>query len=129
MIISGDSQNMVVDLTAVPSELRTAIIAGTTLMQLPATTDFRQHPHPHQLEPGYTLITIPPEIRGQLGGGEGVDGDEERLQGKFSRHNLTQIWNVMQANLMGGGGDGNRKKKDVTTVLPFHPNHDAHVSL
>jgi len=121
MIVSGDSQNMVVDLSAVPLDLREAIISGTAILALPDELNQR-------LEPGYTMIAIPqdheyeilpspknyhpPHPKDPKEGSEGRDN--------YATKNLAQVWDVMQHKSKG---------KRITTVLPFHPNQDSHVSL
>lgn len=52
MIVTGDSQNIVVDLSGVPLDLKNAIVSGTALITLPDGLDT-------MLQPGYTMITIP----------------------------------------------------------------------
>lgn len=52
MIVTGDSQNIVVDLSGVPHDLKNAIVSGTALITLPDGLD-------KMLQPGYTMITIP----------------------------------------------------------------------
>jgi hypothetical protein len=53
MIVTGDSQNMVVDLSGVPQDLRDAIISGTALITLP---DGLKN---SSIKGGYTIVSLP----------------------------------------------------------------------
>jgi len=126
MIVAGDSQNMVVHLSAVPLDLREAIISGTALVTLPDGLG-------QQLEPGYTMINLPqdheyehippyPSPKSDRRNPPKSSYRDDR--GKYGTKNLTHVWDVMQH---GSGAKG--KAKRVTTVIPYHPNQDAHVSF
>jgi hypothetical protein len=54
MIVTGDSKNMVVDLSGVPQDLRDAIIAGTALITLPDGLNSSV-----SRKGGYTIVSIP----------------------------------------------------------------------
>lgn len=158
MIVTGDSQNIVVDLSGVPLDLKNAIVSGTALITLPDGLDT-------MLQPGYTMITIPAtqnqsssrkhagasrsSHRGRgddvkplvtSGGGgrskasAGLSSDDECKL--FATKNKAQIWDVLQQNKIDAqgegdeetGGRGSKSKKKITTIFPFHPNQDSHVS-
>lgn len=125
MIVTGDSQNMVVDLSAVPLDLRNAIISGTTMVTLPDGLNSR-------LEPGYTMITLPQDHEYEhippYPPKESIPKNPARDDvSKYGTKNMTHVWDVMQHSNL-GKGNYKGKGKRITTVLPFHPNQDAHVS-
>lgn len=115
MIVSGDSQNMVVDLSGVPLDLREAIISGSALVALPDGLNQR-------LEAGYTMITVPQDHAYEIlpSPKPKPKDSKEPPEGRdnYATKNLAQVWDVLQQK-----GKGKR----ITTVLPFHPNQDSHV--
>lgn len=151
MIVTGDSQNFVVDLSEVPLDLKNAIVSGTALITLPDGLDT-------MLQPGYTMITIPATQNQQQssskkpsgasrnshrgkgddvkplvtsGGGRskgtGLSSDDDECK-LFATKNKAQIWDVLQQNKIEAQGEGDedtggRESKSKKKITTIFPFH------